>query len=214
MNIYLLRHLQYKLLDSIAVFQDKGMLAGLASLRKLIVELIYRHSDYIVIVKTLSDQGFHFRQNADLTIQRIKTREQVDELRRFVDRSDMARFHIMMDQGSDCFAGYQDNKAIGCAWASRTNDIRVNRVQPHLFPGDVCVHDLFVAPEYRGLGIGRTLASYRLHYLRDQGYKRAVGIILENNIPALIINEKMGYIQIGKMSHARFLFWDRFRYTY
>ena len=52
------------------------------------------------------------------------------------------------------------------------------------------------------------LVAHRLHFLRQQGYKRALVIVIKDNVPALKVEEKLGYTNIGDMHHTRLLLWD------
>jgi len=81
-----------------------------------------------------------------------------------------------------------------------------------LLPGDACLYDLFVAPAYRGQRLASRLVAHRLQFLREHGYKRSVISCAKDDLPPLVVAERIGYIKIGESCHTRFLFWDRFKY--
>jgi hypothetical protein len=52
-----------------------------------------------------------------------------------------------------------------------------------------------------------------LEFLREHGYRRAIVVVLKGNTPALKVDNKTGYLQVGSMSHTRILFCDRVDYV-
>lgn len=207
----LLKQLSYRLAMSLKLLQKKGLWVGLAELAQVLLRVFYKRGEYIIIARLLSEQISMPEPRPGLVIRQVTTREELGSLRPIMDLADMARFYKMFDQGSIAFVALQNEMPIGCCWISTKIDRSVNRVQPPLGPGDACVHDLFVSPEYRNAGIGRTLIAHRLRFLREQGYQRAIVAVLKDNAPALTVNKKTGHIHIGEMSHTRILFWDHFK---
>ncbi len=209
--MHLAKQLLYQLLASLRTFQEQGLRAGLVALGQTILRIFYQQSEYIVIANVLSGRVIQLNPEPDLVIRQIPDREEIAKLSQIANQADVARFYEMFDRGSIAFGAFQNDQIVGCCWASQKTQ-SVNRVQPPLRPGDACVHDLFVSPEHRGQKIGRTLISHRLHFLRERGYKRAVGAILKGNAPAFKINEITGHTHISEMSHTRILFWDFFHH--
>jgi GNAT superfamily N-acetyltransferase len=211
--MYLFKQLLYRLAISLRMFQEKGLRAGFVELGHALLRIFYQRGEYIVIINVLSDQIPLPDTKPGLVIRQVTTLEELASLRPITDSADMARFYRMFEHGSIAFIALHNEMPVGCCWISAEIDRRANRVQPPLRPGDACVHDLFVSPEYRSEGIGRTLIAHRLRFLREHGYKRAIGAVLKDNAPALKVNQKTGHIHIGEMSHTRILFWDSFNYN-
>jgi GNAT superfamily N-acetyltransferase len=89
-------------------------------------------------------------------------------------------------------------RLIGVSWAA------LGRVQvPYLRgtlalqPDEALVHGAFVAEEMRGKQVSSQGGLYRLRWLRDAGYRRAVAAILPENTAAFGPPEKLGYRRIG-----------------
>jgi len=57
---------------------------------------------------------------------------------------------------------------------------------------------LAVREDWRGRGIGKTLAKFAVHFLRAMGFKRIKILTLSTNAPALHIYESMGFRKIGQ----------------
>jgi len=209
----MLRQLLYRLIISLRTFRKKGLRAGFAELGRTISRIFYQRAEFIVIARALLEQIPPAASKQGLVIRRATTREEIASLSPIADMIDMARFHKMFDHGSFAFIAFQNDQPVGYCWVSEEVDRNVTRVQPPLHPGDACVHDLFVSPAHRGRRIGRALVSHRLRFLREHGYKRALAVVRRDNVPALKVDKKTGYTNIGEMSHTRILFWDSFRYN-
>lgn len=212
--MHLLRQLVYRLTVALKVFQKQGLRAGLAELGHTALRILYQRAEYTVMANVLPDQVPLPHPRPGLVIRQATTREEIASLSSIADLADMARFYKMFKNGNIAFIAFQNDQPVGYGWISKDINRSVNRVvPPPLCPGDAYLHDLFVSPPYRGQKIGRGLVSHRLRFLREHGYKRAIIVVLKDNMPALKIHEKMRYKRVGEMSHSRFLFWDRFTYN-
>jgi GNAT superfamily N-acetyltransferase len=212
-SVHLLKQLSYHLIDSVRTFKEKGVRAGLGKLGRTMARIFYQWSEYIIVAKALSERVHLPNLSSGLVIHQVTTHEEIAGMSSITDlANNMERFHRMFDNGSIGFIAFQNDQAVGCAWTSQKIDPTMIRVQVPLRPGDACVHNLFVSPTHRGQGIGQALVSQRLRFLREHGYERAVAAVLKDNIPALRVDEKMGYTQIGEMMHTRILFWDLYKY--
>lgn len=207
------RPLLYRLISTLRAFQKKGLWAGSAELGRTVLRIFYQRGEYIIIAHTLSGQIPPPAPKPGLVVRQVNTRDEIANLSSIAEPVDMARFYKMFDHGSIAFIAFQNGQSVGCCWISQEVDRRVNRVQFPLGPGDACVHDLFVSPAHRGQGLGKSLILHRLRFLREHGYRRALGVVLKDNVPALKINKKAEYEHIGEMSHTRILFWDSFYYN-
>jgi GNAT superfamily N-acetyltransferase len=211
--MHLLRQLLCRLTIAIRMFQKEGWRAGLTALGRTVSRVLYQRAEYIVMANDLSGQVLLADPKPGLVIRQATTREEIASLSSMTDLADLERFYRMFDRGSVAFIAFQNDQAVGYGWISQVMHRSVHRVPPPLRPGDACLHDLFVSPAHRGQGIGHALISYRLRFLHDHGYKRAITVVRKDNTPSLKANKKTGYTRIGEMSHARFLFWDRLTYN-
>lgn len=61
----------------------------------------------------------------------------------------------------------------------------------------ICIEDLAVNPEYRGLGIGRKLLERGIQWARENGFP---GVMLEtqdDNVPACMLYQSCGFVLSG-----------------
>ena len=210
--LYLLKQLSCRVSDSLQRFRDEGIQAGLAQLGCTGARILHQQADYVVVANTLAEFTITPEQRSGLVIRQAATSEEIARLSPIADSADIARFYKLIENGSTAFAAYQNDQPVGYCWASEEIDKSVNRIQAalRLRPGDAYTHDLLVSPAYRGRGLGESLLSHCLDYLRECGYRRAVAAIQTDNIPSLKLNRKIGYEVIGRLQHTRILFWDHF----
>jgi GNAT superfamily N-acetyltransferase len=212
-NVRLLKSFFYQLFDSIQIFTQKGMRAGFARLGQTVTRVFYVQGERVVLAKTLSGNLAALKLPPGLIIRRVLTKEDLASPASVVGPKDKVRFHQMFDQGSIAFIALQEGQPAGCGWISYQIDQRTNPAQAPLAPGDACLHDLFVAPLYRGHGIAQALVACRLQFLHKQGYKRSVISCSKGDTPALKVAQKAGYSSIGETRYTRFLFWNRLEYS-
>jgi len=76
---------------------------------------------------------------------------------------------------------------VGLAWAKIEN------------PDDDVAHlyQMWVAPEFRGAGIGRRLVNAAINWARDRGVKVMVLDVTCGNVPAARLYESMGFRPVG-----------------
>jgi ribosomal protein S18 acetylase RimI-like enzyme len=72
------------------------------------------------------------------------------------------------------------------------------------------VHDLGVAPEARGAGVGRKLLERVEQRARELGCCKLTLEVQENNVPAMRLYTRVGFVAYELASHAgRALFWQK-----
>jgi GNAT superfamily N-acetyltransferase len=210
--MYLLRQLLYRLAGTLRACQERGWRAGFVELGQIVGRIFYQRAEYVIMANELSSQVLLPDPKPDLTIRQVTVWEEIASLSQIADSVDVVRFHEMFDNGSIVFVAFQDGRPAGYCWISQEIHRSVNRAQPPLRSGDACVHDLFVSPEYRGRGVGKALILYRLWFLCEHGYDRAIAVVVQDNVAALELDKKTGYSCIGRMTHTRVLFWDYCHY--
>lgn len=67
-------------------------------------------------------------------------------------------------------------------------------------------HSLYVAPGYRGRGIGKLLLAEILERARRQGYHNVIGGIDAGNTASIALHERFGFVRCGLVRHAGFKF--------
>ncbi|NJN92879.1 MAG: GNAT family N-acetyltransferase [Anaerolineales bacterium] len=208
----LLKSLFYQLVDALQTFRIKGWRAGLTQLAKTGRRVIYNQDEFIVLAKALFPAEPPPDPLPGLTVRRLTTEADVNKLEPLAGATDMVRFQRMFALGAVVFAAFLEGQVIGWGWLADKIDPQTNRVQAPLNPGDACLYDLFVAPDFRDRGIAQRLVASRLQFLRDHGYQRSVITCSKDNLAALKVAQRVGYVSVGKSHHTRLLFWDRYEY--
>lgn len=208
----LLNSLFYQLVDVFQTFRVKGWRAGITRLAKTGQRVIYNQDEFIVLAKALFPADPSPELLPGLSVRRLTTQAEVNLLKPLAGATDMARFQRMFDLDAVVFAAFLEGQVIGWGWLTDKIDPQTNRVQAPLHPGDACLYDLFVAPDFRERGIAQRLVASRLQYLRDHGYQRSVITCSKDNPAALKVAQRAGYVPIGESRHTRLLVWDRYEY--
>lgn len=209
----LLRQLLFRLIAIARAFREKGLRAGLGELEQVISRIFYQRGEYFVFENEVPNKIIPLVSKPGLVIRQITNYEELKSLSSIADLADMKRFYKMFKGGSVVFVALMSDQPIGYSWISGKIDPSENRVQAPLRPGDACIHDLFISPEYRSQGIGRMFYAYRLQYLHEHGYRRLIAVVLKENISSLKVVAHTGYKRIGELSHTRILFWDWVKYS-
>lgn len=208
----LLKSLFYQLVDAIQVFKEKGMKVGFVRLGKTIERVFYVRRERWVFALPLSQYHSKTTFLPDLVVRPLKDRKEIVLLEALASIVDIVRFRQMFDGGSAAFIALLNERLVGWGWIAFSIDPEIDRTQAPLLPGDACLYELFVAPAYRGRRIAQQLVDYRLRFLQENGYKRAIISCSKGDVPALKVAERVGYIKIGESSHTRFLFWDQYKF--
>jgi len=81
----------------------------------------------------------------------------------------------------DAFVAVVGGKVVGCATLDPPGGERQSQAQraalkaESLEPSDVCISQMLVDPEYRGLGIGKALKQAQVRAAGDAGYRAVIG---------------------------------------
>lgn len=215
----LVKHLYSNLTETFKIAKEKSVWSGVLRFGQLFKLMLIKKVDMFIIAYDLSSKIRTPDIEDDLSIYPITTFEHMVSLNEVVGLSEykpdcINLLHKIFSNGGYGFIAFQNYIPIGCCWASETTPSSLFPVQVPSKPGDICVHTLFVSRLTRGKKYGKALASYRLWFLQKKDYKRAIAIVNKNNLAALKVNMKIGYVTIGEVSGLRLLFWSRLRYIW
>jgi ribosomal protein S18 acetylase RimI-like enzyme len=200
---------------------EKKLWSWMLRIGRIIRLILFKKVDMFIVAYELSSKIKLPDLKYGLTISAITTREQIAGLKEVVGLPNYKPYdtinwlHRIFKNGSIGLVALKNDHPVGCCWASE-------KTPPNLFPGvripleqgDVCVHTLYVSPLNRRQKIGKALAIYRLWFLQNKGYKRALATVEKDNLAALKTDKKIGYVTIGEISGFRLLFWSRIRYRW
>ena len=204
--------------EELKIVIDKIVWPDVQKLERVIKLMLFKKVDMFIIAYELSGKIRFPGLRSDLKINSIISHEQIASLKEVVGLSNYKPYntinwlHRIFKNGSIGLIALNNDHPIGCCWASeKTPSNLFPGVRIPLERGDVCVHTLFVSQLNRRQQVGKALASNRLRFLQNRGYKRAVATVEKDNLAALETDKKIGYVTIGEISGFRLLFWSRIR---
>jgi SAM-dependent methyltransferase len=115
-------------------------------------------------------------------------------------RSDATRaeVHRRLDSDHRCVVVWYEGRIVhaawlmfGCAWIEAVN------VEIPLAPDAAYAYESYSAPDLRRGDLAASRLAWMMRYLRDTGYRRALGTVVPENRPGLRTLEKMGYRVVG-----------------
>ena len=89
---------------------------------------------------------------------------------------------------------FDGNKIIG--------NIAIRCVTKHRKTAHRCSIGLGVRKDYHGLGLGTLLVDHAIDFAKESGYTSIELGVLADNIPALGLYKKMGFVEWGKLPEA------------
>jgi|SRR5436190_11258617 len=138
------------------------------------------------------------------------TRDDLDDYLAF--RPETARADVIsrLAAGQICFVARSDRRIVAADWIA-TEPIKLSYLDCVLdmAPGDVCIYDKFILPDYRGHGISNPLRTHHLRQLQRAGHRRVVVAVLPENASSLRDILKGGYRPCGIIGRIKVGRWQR-----
>ena len=100
----------------------------------------------------------------------------------------------------------EDGKLIYSTWFSTDNlglPLITKRIP--LLPNEGLLEDSYCAPEARGRGMHGMMNFYRLKKLHELGRDRVLALVLDGNVPAMKVQMKSGFEELGVFYLGRIL---------
>ena len=120
-----------------------------------------------------------------------------------------ARLQRLAD-GQACVAAWLDDQIISSTWlAFDTAWLPQLHRRLSLSPNEVFIYDTYTIEPMRGRGLATIRALWTARYLRDAGYRYAIGHTARENRPAQGPPEKAGYRALGTAGYVRLGPWRR-----
>jgi ribosomal protein S18 acetylase RimI-like enzyme len=63
------------------------------------------------------------------------------------------------------------------------------------------IYSVAVDPDGRGMGVGQKLMTEMLDWLRDRGAKRVYLEVRTDNVAAIALYRKLGFVEVGRIDH-------------
>jgi phosphinothricin acetyltransferase len=69
-------------------------------------------------------------------------------------------------------------------------------------PSGLATVGVFVSPDYRRIGLGRTLLNAAIDIAASNGVSKLISSIAPKNVPALLLHKKCGFKAVGMLQKA------------
>lgn len=115
-----------------------------------------------------------------------------------------------LEQGDVCVAAWLEDEIVSAAWfAFGTIPLGEIGQRLGLAHDEVYVSDTYTTERLRGRSVTTVRALWAAAYLRDSGYRRAIGCISPQNRPAFGPARKAGFVRLGIAGFFRVGPWRR-----
>jgi SAM-dependent methyltransferase/ribosomal protein S18 acetylase RimI-like enzyme len=129
------------------------------------------------------------------------------ELRPDADRADIL---ARLAAGQRCVVARHDGHVIHAVWAATGRAwIEYLAREIQLGSGDVYLFEAHSAPAVRGRHIGTLLLACQMRFFRETGCRRALAVVMPENVAALRWVKRAGFRQIGVMGYVKAGPWRR-----
>ncbi|WP_130803923.1 GNAT family N-acetyltransferase [Acinetobacter ihumii] len=63
-------------------------------------------------------------------------------------------------------------------------------------------HSIFISPDYKRQGLGKTLLNQLIHLGQQQGFHVMIGAIDSENIASIVLHERLGFVKTGHLAQV------------
>ncbi|MAJ61480.1 MAG: hypothetical protein CBC48_16950 [bacterium TMED88] len=115
-----------------------------------------------------------------------------------------------LERGEACLIARHEGRVVGANWcATRSTWIDYLSAELHLAHDTVYAYDSFVDPNCRGKRVADGMRRFRMHWIDQAGYRRAIGLIWPQNANSMHRNRRMSRNIIGELHHFRAGLWTQ-----
>jgi hypothetical protein len=189
---------------AITVLRDEGFASFWF---KLIGELGYRRM--LVVEYRLDDPIPEFTARLAVRNDLLKERD-VDAYLAFRPESDRLEIMNRLRSRQLCFVAWDAGRIVSACWTA-VRPIRIEYLgcETELADGDAYLYDKFTCPAFRGHRIANAVRVYQLRYLREAGYRRAIGALVPENKTSMRENARGGFRPVGVIGRFKIGPWQR-----
>lgn len=122
-------------------------------------------------------------------------------LRPDADRGDIAR---RFEGGHRCLIARHGGRLVHVCWvATERAWVEYLATEIPLASDEAYSYDSFAAPDLRGQNLSSSQLKHMLQYLRDNGFRRSVGLVMPENTRGRRTAAKLGYRAFGVMGYVQ-----------
>ena len=108
------------------------------------------------------------------------------------------------ERGEACLIARHQGRMVGTNWcATRSTWIDYFSTELHLAHDTVYAYDSFVDPQCRGKRVADGMRRFRMHWIDQVGYRRAIGLIWPQNANSMHRSKRMARNVVGELNHFR-----------
>lgn len=112
--------------------------------------------------------------------------------------------------GQLCFVARYQGRIVAAAWVSfQPAWVRFLGCRTDVAPDEGYIYDKFTLPAYRGYGIANAVRTHHLKHLQRAGFRRAIGVVLPENVSSLRDDAKGGFRTYGVLGRIKLGPWQR-----
>ena len=203
----------YRLIELIEdwryLIQRDGLKSTWIIILRALIQLPYSHLEYIVLTYPLPKPIAEFESKVSIEVRLFGTSDLDYVCQEFLP-SEANMCDRRLKAGHRGLVATLNSNVVGYCWLCTDDDLE--RVDLHIFPGDILLTDAFTSPSVRGKGVHTQLALAGLRYAKGLEFKRIIVYIEVNNAPSLAVwQKKMGSEVVGHIDFKRIGFWRRTR---
>jgi ribosomal protein S18 acetylase RimI-like enzyme len=190
---------------------SQGCYSAVAMLVRAAKQVLFCRSDCFLYARSLEDPIPIAHSINGLVL----TEAQVSDLHLFeaVQKpSDAVWYEMLLERGRTSVVALKDDQLAAYGWFTSEVDPAVERTYVPLARDEVFVFDLYTRPAFRRQGIQGVLLRHMLELARRRGYKRALSLVMVNNVPSLNLHSKLGFQPICCFTRVRILGFVSFRF--
>lgn len=150
---------------------------------------------FVVLKRDLSKKLIPAKPRIEINVRELCLRDFEDAKHFSFSKDRLSLFKKRLDNGYIALGAFNNSELIYLCWLSLDDfESPVNLGDKILLDRDeALLLDAFTHPDYRGLGIHTYMNAIRLNRLIDIGKKRAVVLLLSENVPARRSQSKVGF---------------------
>jgi ribosomal protein S18 acetylase RimI-like enzyme len=187
--------------------QRNGWRQGSYWLAKTLGSLPHSRIEYTVFARSLLTPLPIIEVQQPLTL-RLATEADLGRFRGLISPSELRHFSRRLAHGRYCVLALAGERLAAYCWATTQVEFDVDNLRMRLQSGDVYLDDAFTMPAYRNQGIQTAVHLYRLAYMKNLGYQRAILIVADDNVASRRLISKLGYEEVDQLTFRRVL-WQR-----
>ena len=112
----------------------------------------------------------------------------------------------LLDDNYKCYGIIEKDRLIYSTWISlKRLGLSVNTKPIYLLPNEGLLEDSYCDPIARGRGLHSLMNYFRIKRLYELGKDRVIAIVLDGNTPAMKVQMKSGFEELGVFYNGYFL---------